>query len=182
MKTYLIPLSLSLMLPLAQADPLEEAHLIGRESSRIETEMYHTIPDIDERDPLLKTLRAETRKATAAVKEALDTHPALAEQRKKRDEAFAHLNVVINKGTKGEDAEKQAAQKAYSEANNELSIKAREIPDIEALQEASIQAEKAYRERKALAYAAQPETAEMAKKAAALQDKANELRRSVKQD
>lgn len=177
MKFSLIAATLFFSLSIAHADSAAEAKKLSREASKIEREMSKLIPDIEARDPELKKLAEQSAQDSKAVNEALKTHPALADARKAQDEVFSQLTIAVGKG---DPNAKQTAQEAHSKAQHELYRQGGEIPEIRALMDKAGQTGMAYLERKKAAYASQPETAELAKKAAELRDQASNLRRSAK--
>jgi|GEM_PF-2143692 len=161
----------------AHADPKEEARALSREAFKIEREMGKLIPDIEGRDPKLKALYEESVKAGRAVEETLKTHPALAGARAKRDAAFNEVTLAIGKG---DAAGKEAAQNAYADAENNIRAEGRKVPEIQQMMDAAANVGSAYIEKKQAVFAAQPETAEMAKKVAELRAKSAELRRAAR--
>lgn len=180
MKSFLILLATASLLGTSNAQVITtlKTRDIASEASKIENNMFIQHSELEKRDPQIKILAEKAAAASSAARQAVDNHPALAENRIRRDAAFAKLTVIMGKGTKGEDAEKRSAQEVYATANNELSMKAREIPEIQALTEASDAANAEYIKYREAFYAAQPETAEMAKQVAELRVQALEEKKT----
>ncbi len=179
MKAFLKILATASLLGISNAQVIvtEETRDLASEATKIENNMFIQHSELEKRDPQIKILAEKAAAASAAAKQAVDKHPALAESRLKRDAAFAKLTVIMGKGTKGEDAEKRSAQEVYATANNELSQKARELPEIQTLTEASDAANAEYIKHREAFYAAQPETAQMAKQVSDLRTQALELKK-----
>lgn len=171
---FIITLAVTGLLP---AQTTDEMRGLRREAYKLEREMEKLIPDIHERDADLKARYQATIEASNKVQEALKNRPELATVRADRDAAFKALTVAISKG---DAAGKQAAEEAYRAAEQRITEEGRQVPEIAALMNTSGEAGMAYLSKKQEVYAAQPETQELAKKAAALRAKADELRRAAK--
>lgn len=159
------------------AGPAEEARALSRESYKLEDEMRKRVPDIDVRVPELKSLTEQAKEAEKKIYAALKTHPALADVRTKRDQAFTQMTHTIGKG---DPAAHQAAKDAYAKAEQDITTQGRTIPEIQAMMDEAAQIGARYLEVRDAAYAAQPETAELAKKVAELRAKAAALRREAR--
>ncbi len=177
MKILAVALTFFLSLSLAHADPKEEARQLSRQASKLDREMYQLIPNIDDRDPALKALHEESNRALKASEAALKTHPALAEARAQRSAAFDKMAALI---TQGDAAARDEAKAAYAESDRQIRLQARQVPELSALLDAADQAGTAYSQKRDSVYASQPETADLAKKAAELRAKAAELRRTAR--
>ena len=168
---------LSLNFSATYAGPAEEARAISREAYKLEDEMKKLVPDIQERVPELKDLTEQTQELNKKIYSALKTHPALAEARAKRDQAFTQMTHTIGKG---DPAAHQAAKDAYAKAEQDITTQGRTIPEIQVMMDEAANLGASYLEKKDAAYAAQPETAELAKKVAELRAKAAALRREAR--
>jgi hypothetical protein len=180
MKTLLLVFALAntFAISSAQTETKNEALDLNREATRIENDMHLQFSALEARDPELKTLTEKAAQAASTAQQAVDAHPELADLRLRRDAAYAKLEVIIGKGSKGEDAEKQSAQEVYATAERSLSLKARELPELQTLTDATSTAKAEHLKRREAFYAAQPETAAMAKKVAELRDRANSLNKT----
>ncbi|MEN3942161.1 hypothetical protein WJU23_12765 [Prosthecobacter sp. SYSU 5D2] len=159
------------------AGPAEEARLLSRESYKLEAEMRKLVPDIEDRVPELKVLTEQAKETDRKIYEALKTHPALADMRAKRDQAFTQLTHTIGKG---DPAAHQAAKDAYAQAEQDVKTQGRTVPEIQAMMDEAANLGASYMAKKDAAYARQPETAELAKKVAELRAKAAALRREAR--
>lgn len=164
-------------LSVCHADPKEEARTLSREAYAIERQMGKLIPDLESRNPELKALQEESRQASKAVNEALRNHPALAAQRAEQQATFSQLTDAISKQ---DAAAKEAATQAYSQAEHRLRDEGAQIPEISALMQKAGDLGVAYTKKRQETFASQPETAEMAKKAAELLSRAAELRKAAR--
>lgn len=172
----LLFVAFSLACPILAETPAE-VRTLRREAYQIQREMEKRIPNIHDRDADLKARYEATVEASKKVQEALKNRPELAAARASRDSAFNALTAAISKG---DAAGKQAAQEAYRAAEQNIAAEGQKVPEIAALMNASGEAGMAYLAKKEEVYAAQPETAEMAKKASALRARAEELRKAAK--
>ncbi|MBB5038478.1 hypothetical protein [Prosthecobacter dejongeii] len=177
MKILAAALTFFLTLSLAHADPKEEARQLSRQASKIDREIYKLIPNIEDRDPALKALQEESNRAFKAAEAAMKTHPSLAEARAQRDAAFKKMAAL---GNQGDAAAQEEAKSAYAESERQINLQARQVPELAALLNAADQTGTAYSQKKESVYASQPETADLAKKAAELRAKAAELRRAAR--
>lgn len=179
MKSFLILLTTASLLGISNAQVITtlQTRDVASEATKIENNMFIQHSELEKRDPQIRVLAEKAAAASSAAKEAVDNHPALAENRVRRDAAFAKLTVIMGKGTKGEDAEKRSAQEVYAVANNDLSMKARELPEVQKLTEAADAANAEYIKYREAFYAAQPETAETAKQVADLRAQALEQKK-----
>lgn len=159
------------------AGPLEEARALSQESYKLEKEMTRLVPDILEREPELKALTEQSREASLKIEEALKNHPALADARAKRDQAFSQLTQAIGKG---DAAGREAAKEAYAKAEQDIRAQGRTVPEIQKMMDEAASLGARYLETKDAAYARQPETAELAKKVAELRAKSTALRREAR--
>lgn len=178
MKTRLLTFLILLAgLSVSHAGPKEEARAMSREAYAIERQMGKLIPDLESRDPELKALLEQSRESSKAVNSALKEHPSLAPQRAAREAAFNQLTTAISKQ---DAAGKEAATQAYSQAEHQIREEGAKIPEIGALMQKANDLGAAYNLRRKEAFAAQPETAELAKKAADLLARAEELRNAAR--
>lgn len=177
MKILAAALTFFLTISLAHADPKEEARQLSRQAFKMDREMHQRIPNIDDRDPALKALHEESTKALMTSEAALKTHPALADARAQRTAAFDKMAAMISQG---DAAARDEAKAAYAESERQIHIQARQVPELSALLNAADQAGTAYSQKRESVYASQPETADLAKKAAELRAKAAELRRAAR--
>lgn len=172
---FLLTSALAIGLSSAQTGVPDEARELTREANRIENDMFIQFPDLGKEDTELQLLAEKAGQAATAAQQAMDTHPALAELRLRKEAAYAKLMVIMGKGTKGDDAEKRSAQEVFSTADLNLKAKVRDLPEVLMLVEASATAKSAFQKRREVIYATRPETAEAAKKVAELRARAAEL-------